>query len=442
MATETEMPIEQRLKQLLQHLGIQKAHFAASMPDDWKGLINVFHKGILSLTLLDPQGVDPDALRPLESRLLLITGDSGPRVGQAQDAMTKLADSTCVTLSDYFAASWSDIVADRKEEVKAAIEIFLAESEQLNGSGSVDLAEGEGEVAGITYRVRGSGPPLLLFPIGLKPSQWEPIIPNLADKYCTVTLGGAYVGQVRSLEVRARIGYRPQVRNLIAELQLKDGDTILDVGCGSGAHDRYLVHMTGGKNPITAVDHSPYMIGEAIGIARAEGLEGAIKFQEGNAEALPFADNSFDAVMSVTVMEEVNADKMVAELVRVAKPGGRIGVIVRAADMPWLINLPLPAPVKQKVEAPGVLGGGVGEGGCADASLYTRFHRAGLAEIQMLVQFSTLHSGPTFQNWQTQAVAALTPGEAEEWHTAVAQVVEAGTFFVGQPFHCAVGTKP
>jgi len=82
-------------------------------------------------------------------------------------------------------------------------------------------------------------------------------------------------------------------------------------------------------------------------------------------------------------------------------PGGRIGVIVRAADMPWLINLPLPAPVKQKVEAPGVLGGGVGEGGCADASLYTRFHRAGLAEIQMLVQFSTLHSGPTFQNMAT-----------------------------------------
>ena len=220
-----------QIKQLLQHFGIQQAHFAASTPADWKGLLNVIHEGTISLTLLDPQGIDLDALRLVESRLLVITGDQGPRFSQIHDAMTNLTESTHITLEDYFAASWSDMVADRREEVKTAMENFLLESEQLNPSSPVDMQEGEGEVAGITYHVRGSGLPLLLFPVGLRPSQWEPVIPDLARKYCTLTLGGAYVGQVRSLEARARIGYRPQVRNLIAELQLQDGEAILDVGC-------------------------------------------------------------------------------------------------------------------------------------------------------------------------------------------------------------------
>ena len=439
---EAEIPVEERIKQLLQHFGIQQAHFAASTPADWKGLLNVIHEGTISLTLLDPQSIDLDALRLVESRLLVITGDQGPRFSQIHDAMTNLTESTHITLEDYFAASWSDMVADRREEVKTAMENFLVESEQLNPSSPVDMQEGEGEVAGITYHVRGSGLPLLLFPVGLRPSQWEPVIPDLARKYCTLTLGGAYVGQVRSLEARARIGYRPQVRNLIAELQLQDGEAVLDVGCGSGPHDRYLAQVTNGKNPITAVDHSPYMVREARGIARAEGLTGIIEFQEGNAEALHFADNSFNAVMSVTVMEEVNADKMVAELVRVAKPGGRIGVIVRAQDTPWIVNLPLSKAIKQKVEAPGVMGGGVSEGGCADASIYARFHRAGLTQIRMLPQVSSFNRGPNLQNWQTQALSVLAKEEVVQWRAAMAQVESEGTFFIGQPFHCAVGTKP
>ena len=39
------------------------------------------------------------------------------------------------------------------------------------------------------------------------------------------------------------------------------------------------------------------------------------------AESLPFSDNSFDVTMSVTVIEEVDADRMLAEMVRVTKPG-------------------------------------------------------------------------------------------------------------------------
>ena len=174
------------------------------------------------------------------------------------------------------------------------------------------------------------------------------------------------------------------------------------MGCGSGAHDRYVARLTAGKNPIAAVDHSPYMIREAIGIAKSQGLDGLIDFQEGNAENLPFPNDSFDVVMSVTVMEEVDADLMLSELIRVTKPGGRIGVIVRAVDLPWVMNLPVSPDIKQKVEIPGVAGAGVSQGGCGDISLYSRFSGAGLAPINMFPQLAATTDGPQINNYESQ----------------------------------------
>jgi len=53
----------------------------------------------------------------------------------------------------------------------------------------------------------------------------------------------------------------------------------------------------------------------------------------------PLAANSVDVALSCTVMEEGDADRMLGELVRVTRPGGRVGAIVRALDMPWWANL-------------------------------------------------------------------------------------------------------
>jgi ubiquinone/menaquinone biosynthesis C-methylase UbiE len=143
--------------------------------------------------------------------------------------------------------------------------------------------------------------------------------------------------------------------------------------------------------------------------------------------------------MACTVMEEGNADRMLAECVRVTKRGGRVGVIVRSLDMPGWVNLPLGSELKKKTE---IQRGHVVQEGCADASLYRRMRQAGLKELSMFPQWATFSAGERLEFEQDRIVAILTPEELSEWQKATAQAGAEGTFFIAQPFHCAVGTKP
>ena len=196
-----------------------------------------------------------------------------------------------------------------------------------------------------------------------------------------------------------------------------------------------------GANRIIGVDVNRYLLREATSLAMQEGLADAITFQEGDAEALPFPDNHVDVAVSFTVLEEGNADRMLAELVRVTKPGGRVAVMVRAIDIPLVVNVPLRPELKTKAQTPR---GFVGAQGCADASLYRRFHQAGLTDVQMWPQFAALEQPdtPQAQFAHGAILGALSDEETQEWHAGVAQAVADGTYFIAQPFHCAVGTTP
>jgi ubiquinone/menaquinone biosynthesis C-methylase UbiE len=132
--------------------------------------------------------------------------------------------------------------------------------------------------------------------------------------------------------------------------------------------DRQLATWTHGANPITAVDYNRFVLSEAAPLAEAARWGDVITFREGNAEALPFPDNSFDVTVSVTMAEEGDADRMLAELVRVTKSGGRVGVIVRAMDFGAWLGVPLRPELKARLQAPGLIGA-VAVGGCADDSL-------------------------------------------------------------------------
>jgi ubiquinone/menaquinone biosynthesis C-methylase UbiE len=346
-------------------------------------------------------------------------------------------------LDDYTGHTWADIAAERGDSIGAAMREFLARPDMPRVQPATSLREPEGEIAGISYRVRGAGLPLVLLPLDLSPGQWEPLIPALSARYCTITLGGALFGSVASLEERGRSGYMAVVRALLDTLAIAPGENVLEVGCGSGVIMRELARRTGGANRLIGRDMSPYLLREARALAGRAGLLDRIDFGQGRAEALPLADGAVDVALSSTVFEEGDAELMLSEIVRVTRPGGRIGIIVNAVDMPFWVNLPLDLALKAKVDAPGLIGGGMAPNGVADASLYRRLAALGLTGLKCFPQMvSVVPGSERIERYQQQILAALTPAETEVFRQAIAAAERDGTFFIAQTYHCAVGTKP
>jgi SAM-dependent methyltransferase len=357
-----------------------------------------------------------------------------------RQAMTSLPEATVVWLQGYFSPPWADAVADRAQDIEAAFRAFLGRLDQPPRARAV--LHPHGTVAGITYHSQGEGVPLVLLPLGLASSQWDPLLSPLSARYHTVMLGGPELGIMAILESRGRSpGYLGVVRQVMEAVQLRPGEVVLEVGCGSGVLARWLARYTARANRILGVDINRYLLREAAALAAQEGLADVIAFREGNAEALPLPDQHVDVAVSFTVLEEGDADRMLAEMVRVTKPGGRMAVVVRAMDVPWVVNVPLRPEAKTKAEIPR---GFVGPQGCADASLYRRFHQAGLTQVQMLPQFAPFEQPqtPIGQFWQAAILGALTAEETQEWQAGMAQAVAEGTYFIAQAHHGAIGIKP
>jgi ubiquinone/menaquinone biosynthesis C-methylase UbiE len=300
----------------------------------------------------------------------------------------------------------------------------------------------EGTHAGLSYRIQGSGPALVLPPFFLAASQWDPALDALAQRFTVIVLGGRNLGGVAALEDRARSdSYRRLVRTLLETMDPAPGASILDVGCGSGALDRMLARGITAGCTITATDLNPFMLREAAALAREEGITDALRFRQANAEALAFPDASFDHAFSITVLEECDADRALRELHRVVRPGGRVGVIVRAIDMTQWWHLDLPAELRRKVEVPPQ---SVGARGVADASLYRRMRDAGFADLRCFPSLVTFDApdGPIWRYREDHVLSLLTPAERAVWHAAVSAARAAGMLFMANPLHAVVGTKP
>jgi SAM-dependent methyltransferase len=382
--------------------------------------------------------LDTAPLAGLASRILIVAGDRGSLADGAAKFANSLPSVSAHTLRGYEWQPWSDVIAERGAEIGAAMLDFL----NRHPLQAVRLSQTEGAAAGITYRIRGEGPPLVLMPLSLAPSQWEPVIATLSARYCTISLGGPLLGVVGILEERGRSNYLAMVKTLLDVVGIRPNEAVLEVGGGSGVVLREIARRTAGANRIIDVDISPYLLREAEALAKQAGLADQIGFQEGHAEKIPLADSSVDVALSLTVMEEGDADRMLSELVRVTRPGGRIGVIVRSLDMPPWTNAVLSPDVRAKVDVPGR--GDVAAAGCADASLYQRFHRAGLVELACFAQWASVDASQASRMavMKQRILASLTEEESAEWKAAVAKAEADGTFFIAMPHHCAVGIKP
>lgn len=110
--------------------------------------------------------------------------------------------------------------------------------------------------------------------------------------------------------------------SLCEALDLRAGDTVLDVAAGNGNATLAAARRFA---RVTSTDYVPALLAQGRRRAEAEGL--SVEFREADAEALPFAGDHFDVVVSTFgVMFTPDQDKAAAELVRVCRPGGRIGL--------------------------------------------------------------------------------------------------------------------
>jgi ubiquinone/menaquinone biosynthesis C-methylase UbiE len=428
----------ERLLALWDHLGIGAAHVATQMPGDIAPLASAFGERLAGIVLCVPTRLDPVAFGALSERLLMISGEGGLTAEVTARAEARLPGSRRVVLAGYDAPGWADVVADRTDEIVRAMSGFLGEL----GADIPTSMSRQGVHAGITYRIDGSGPALMLLPFFLAPSQWAPAIERLARQFTVIALGGAHLGGVATLEDRARAPtYQAMFRTLIDLMAPKPGEAILDVGCGAGSLDRLLARRLGAANAITAIDTNPFLLREAQVLAKADGVDGLIRFAPGNAEALPFADASFDCIFSVTVLEECDADRALAEMMRVARPGGRVGVIVRSIDLPQWWSVDVPEALRQRAVMPPQ---SVGARGVADASLYRRARQAGLRDLTCFPALVTLDrpEGPIWRYREDHLVAQLSPSETATWQAAREVAARQGLLFMAHPMHCVVGHKP
>ncbi len=109
---------------------------------------------------------------------------------------------------------------------------------------------------------------------------------------------------------------------LCEALDLRSGEKVLDVAAGNGNASLAAARRW---CDVVSTDYVPELLSRGRMRAAAEDL--AIAFKEADAEALPFADGDFDAVLSTFgVMFTPNQDLAAAELLRVCKSGGRIGL--------------------------------------------------------------------------------------------------------------------
>ncbi len=115
-------------------------------------------------------------------------------------------------------------------------------------------------------------------------------------------------------------------RRVLAHAAIASGEDVLDVGCGTGTLAVAAARAAPGVS-VTGLDADPSILARARKRAAATGPE--VAFDEGRSNALPYADASFDLVLSTLFFHHLPDDskrQTAAELVRVLRPGGRVVV--------------------------------------------------------------------------------------------------------------------
>lgn len=165
------------------------------------------------------------------------------------------------------------------------------------------------------------------------------------QRHPTGTARGAILHETRFYDLLAWVvtrGKETVFREKIVELaRINSGESVLDVGCGTGTLAIAAKRRVGPNGKVAAIDASPEMIKRAIKKAKKEGLD--IAFANQSIETLAFPDKHFDVVLSTLMLHHLPRkvrELGLREIIRVLKPNGRVLIVDFGGTQPQRGLLP------------------------------------------------------------------------------------------------------
>ncbi len=227
-------------------------------------------------------------------------------------------------------------------------------------------------------------------------------------------------------------------------LNVAAGRHVLEVGCGTGWVLKEVARRVGQKGRALGVDASAELLALAEAQAVQEGI--AIELRQGDARALPVEDSEFDvALVPLVLLHVADAERAVAETIRVVRPGGQVGILER--DNESLVVAHPDRALTRLIVQTGT------DQTAANAWVGRRLPgmltRAGLIDVQIepvvsLERRSTGSVTPLLMRWAQVAtdVGVITAAEQGRWQDQLYQLEVQGEFLVGVTHYFIWGTVP
>jgi 2-polyprenyl-3-methyl-5-hydroxy-6-metoxy-1,4-benzoquinol methylase len=250
--------------------------------------------------------------------------------------------------------------------------------------------------------------------------------------------------QARRLEVLySTADVRAQREETLRLLTLSPGEEVVDVGSGPGFLCESMADLVGPSGRVLGIDVSP----DLVELARRRNWRGWLRYEQGDAAALPTPERSFDVAVCAQVLEYVpDADRGLREMHRVLKPGGRAMIV----DTEWdsvVWHSTDPARMAKVLAA--------WEAHCTDSrlprTLVSRLRAAGFA-VEGVSGFPIINTTLAEENYSGGIIGmivdfirkqgAVPPVDLDAWRAEQAALGERGEYFFASVRYMFQARKP